>query len=473
MSVFRSYFTKDNTLIYNKYVNTGLNPVAQIFYGTLETTMSRYIFSFDTTELANRIGDFRIPNNGTIQHTLKLTNTLLYDKQLLGNNCASFNQQASSFDLVLFRVPQYWDEGTGYDFEYNNTVIDINAKIYETASNWFQCTGSTLWNEPGIYSGVSSSNYQPLTTIHFDLGDEDISVDLTSLINSFVQTGQTGFYGLGLAFTNNFETLITQKLNSVGFFGKDTNTYFEPFIETTWTENIKDDRNEFYYNKDNKLYLYTNIKKDPVNLDSIPSAVTISDYNGDIVQTITTGITQESLGVYSVTINIDSSTYNNLVLVNFSDTWQGLKLSGKTLNDVSMEFTIREENYFNIGNEVYEPEDYGFSFSGIKFGQKIPRGEIRKIIIGVRKMYEYDNVVIDGLSYRLYVKQGINQIDIIPYGEVARTANQNYFYLDTSWMIAQDYFLELKLDANGTSITKDAIEFSVLDKYSGSINFRI
>lgn len=474
MGIYRTYFSKDNTLIQNKYINTGLNPVIELFYGTLEKSICRYVFDFEVTEIANRIADFRIPDNGTVRHTLKMTNTLLYDKHLMGAKGAQdFRQHASSFDLVLTKAPQFWDEGTGYDYEYNNTLIDINAKLFETASNWFQATNLNDWAEPGMYSGTTSAHYNEVARQHFDLGDEDLSIDVTDLVAGLITSGRTGFYGLGLAFDAELEALRTDKLNSVGFYGKDTNSFYEPYIETTWNDTILDDRKEFYYGKDNKLYLYTNIRKNPTNLDQLPASVVIRDYNGDIAQTITSGITHESKGVYSVQINLSGDAYDDMTLVNFTDTWTNIHIDGKHISDVTNEFTIKEDNYFNVGTEVYEPEDFGFSFSGLRREEQIQQGEVRKVIIGVRKMYEYDNVVIDGLYYRLYIRQGRNQIDVITSAPVHRAFNQNYFYLETGWLIEQNYVLELTLHTNGIVIKKDDIAFSVINNYSGLINFNI
>jgi hypothetical protein len=472
MGVFRSYFTKDNVLIKNKYVNTGLNPVVELFYGTSEKLYDRYIFDFDITDIKNRINDYRIPDNGSIKHYLKMTNTLLYDKSLLGYQDSN-KDHASSFDLVLFRVPESWDEGVGYDYDYNNTILDINPKIYETSSNWFQRTDITNWSENGIYSGTTSDRYIPLNTIHFDLGNEDIELDITSTVQGLISSGTTNFYGLGLAFLETYENMNTDKLYSVGFFSKDTNTFFEPFIETVWYDTIKDDRKEFFYDIPNKLYLYTNIKKEPKNLDSLPSAVIIRDSDDNVINTLT-GITHESKGVYSIGLTLNSSDFNNNTLINFTDTWSGLTMNGVNLPDVQMEFTVREQNYYNIGNEVYEPDDYTFNFSGIKRGERIPQGEVRKILVIVKEMYNYnDTLIIDNLSYRIYIRQGRNQIDIIKSADIHRAFNQNYFYLDTSWMIPQEYSLEIILESNGTITKKDDIDFVIVDSYYGNINFTI
>jgi len=470
MSTFRTYFSKDNVIISNKYVNTGLNPVTELFYGTNQKIYSRYIFDFNIDAVKERILDKRI--NSNIKHILKLTNTLLYDKSSLGVKSSDSREHASSFDLVLFKVPQSWDEGTGYDVKYNNTVIDINGKVYETSSNWFQRTDITNWDEPGIYSGITSTKYQELKTIHFDLGNENIELDITDIINNLIIVGTTNFNGLGLAFKRDYELLITDSLYSVGFFSKNTNTFFEPFIETVWNENILDDRNDFQLGKNNKLYLYTNIRKEPTNLDILPQSVIIKNYNDETVS-ILTGITHEAKGVYSVSLNLSLSGYTEAILTNFTDKWTGLNIQGVNVGDVEMSFTIRENNYFNLGSEVSEPDNFTFNFSGLKRGEKISKGEVRKIIILVKPMFGFNELVINDLTYRIYINQGREQIDIITNSKVNRTSNQNYFYLDTSWLIPQDYHLELSLESNGTIIKKDDITFTVLDVYTGNINYRI
>lgn len=472
MSIYRTYFTKDNTILKNKYVNTGQNPVTEIYYGTSNKQISRYIFDFDITEIKNRKIDVRIPLSG-VTHTLKMTNTLAYDKSLLGSNFYNHEDHASSFELVLFKVPQFWDEGVGYDYQFDDTILDINGKVYATASNWYESTDIVNWLEPGIYSGSTSSKFQPLQTIHFDLGNEDIEIDLTSFIEGLIATGTTNFYGLGLAFTSDYETLATEDLYSVGFFGKDTNTFFEPFIETKWEDSIDDDRNEFFYDKPNKLYLYTNERKNPKNLDSLPTSVTINDYNGDQIMVITTGITHVSKGVYSVNIELNSADYDGIELVNFTDTWSGLIMNGRALPDAELVFTVIKNRFYNIGNDVYEPDEFSFTFNGIKRAEKIPQGEVRKVIVEVKEMFGYDPIIVDNIYYRLFVKQGRNQIDIITSSKINKAFQQNYFYLDTSWMIPQEYFLEMVVHSNGIITKKDDINFMIVDSVNSSINFQI
>ena len=51
MSINNSYFSKNNTIVSNSYVNTGRNPVMELFYGnggiSDPTGYSRFIFDLD------------------------------------------------------------------------------------------------------------------------------------------------------------------------------------------------------------------------------------------------------------------------------------------------------------------------------------------------------------------------------------------------------------------------------------------
>ena len=51
--VIRTYFDKNNTIVNNQTVNTGLNPVTELFYGgsTGMEKFSRFLFHFNEARL--------------------------------------------------------------------------------------------------------------------------------------------------------------------------------------------------------------------------------------------------------------------------------------------------------------------------------------------------------------------------------------------------------------------------------------
>ena len=51
MSIINSYFSRNNTIVYDSYVNTGRNPVMQLYYGdggiANPVGYSRFIFDLN------------------------------------------------------------------------------------------------------------------------------------------------------------------------------------------------------------------------------------------------------------------------------------------------------------------------------------------------------------------------------------------------------------------------------------------
>ena len=147
MSTHKSYFNKSNTLIYNSYTNTSRNPIVELFYGRVDNVAvplgySRYIFDIDLTSLYDKINDKTISTNcygyTGLTHTLRMTNTSFFDKDLLNDKTSEGRRRAISFDLILFRIPktsgstgspQIWDSGVGYDY-YDFGVTNLNDRSF-------------------------------------------------------------------------------------------------------------------------------------------------------------------------------------------------------------------------------------------------------------------------------------------------------------------------------------------------------
>jgi hypothetical protein len=76
-----------------------------------------------------------------------------------------------------------------------------------------------------------------------------------------------------------------------------------------------------------------------------------------------------------------------------------------------------------------------------------------------------ESSVIDGLQYRLYVKEGSTEVNVIEWNDVNRTYLKNYFILDTSWMIPNEYFIDIKLTSNQLVKTyTNTMKFSIVNQ---------
>jgi hypothetical protein len=246
MSINNSYFSRNNTLISNSFVNSGRNPVTELFYGNGSLSspigFTRFIFDLDLTLLKEKYQNGIISEgcNSDTTHTLRMTNTSYFDKELLNTSTSQGRLRATSFDLILFRIPyvnldenqpQIWDEGVGYDYYDQVTGIPSDKNYSDRPSNWSATTTITDWQQSGVYSNTNtgSFNYNQLeivATQHFEFGDENIEFDMTSEINSILDGSLINTTGWGIAYLPQVENLTGTTGNySVGFFTRHTQTF--------------------------------------------------------------------------------------------------------------------------------------------------------------------------------------------------------------------------------------------------------
>jgi len=152
----------------------------------------------------------------------------------------------------------------------------------------------------------------------------------------------------------------------------------------------------------------------------------------------------------------------------FNDQWSGVTYGSITRPTVSLEFVTRDSNdYYSVGSAESFPKDFGFSVSGIRRDEKIQPGDKRKVLVSARVPYTVNDQseLIDGLQYRLYIKQGQEDIDVIEYTDVDRTYLYNSFVIDTSWLIPNEYYVDFKLTSNEKVTTyKEQMKFQVISE---------
>ena len=490
MSDHRSYFSRNNTRLFNSEVNTGRNPVTELFFGSNfpaigTKNFSRFIFDLDLTGLEEKITDgyLNFDCNTNISHQLRMTNTSSFE-DLLNDTTSDGRRRATSFDLILFRIPksggstgttQSWDEGVGYDYV-QNTVddFDLTDKAYSLRpSNYFQRELINDWSTDGIYindnSGTTGKiNYSALTIVdtqHFEFGDEDISFDMTNEINNILTGGTTDSVGWGIAYVPQVENLTgLSESYSVGFFTRHTQTFYEPYLYSTWNDVIDDSRNNFTEGTSNDLYLYISRNGSPINLDSDPS-VSILDPNGDEVSGLT-GLTscRVSKGIYKITLPaITGGSLNCL----YTDRWTGLVLNGVNLNDIENEFELKSfSDSLQYNTSLPDTQDYGFTFYGIKYSEKILNTDQRKVSVIPKKAYTKSQIIDDiSVQYRIYVKEGQTEVQVTDWTELNRTPQEYFFILDMRDKIPNEYYIDLQLNQNNNIVTyKNEINFQVVNK---------
>jgi len=458
--VIRTYFDKNNTIVSNSTVNTGLNPVTELFYGGaigLEQ-YSRFLFHFDEARLKALYTGNTYTDLSKLKHTLRMTNTGSFDKDLL-NTMMGSKDRTSSFDLMLFKIQQPWDNGVGYDFE---VPISGNIAYSTLSSNWASPQTGISWSGgTGVYSGSPSGI--TVTTQHFDKGNENIEMDISDYVNG-VLTGDTN-HGLGIAFPRSFELLSTAQLRYVGFFTNNTQTFYEPFIETVYDNHITDDRNNFYLDKANKLYLYVNVGGSPTNLDSLPS-VNVFDESDTLFSAYTTSdVNHITKGVYSIDINVPTSPTNSCTM--YSDTWTGITINGVSRPNIDLSFVMVDSmDYYNIGDSGSLPKKVAVNVTGIQNKEKIKRGDIRKVLVSARIPYTVEQTQnISDIKYRIYVLEGTSELTVIDFQPIEISNNNYYFLLDTESLIPNIYHLDILVTSNLEVTTlKNTLAFEIINQ---------
>jgi hypothetical protein len=435
--------------------------VTEISYGTFNTLPSRFIFDINLESLQTRINDGFINPNRIVKHVLHMTNTIRYAPQYIGKKSYSTNiNRASSFELDLFNLSEEWDEGSGYIFEYDDAELPVFPYLEEQASNWFNRRTNIPWNTEGAYL---TGTTQIIGTQRFDMGNENLEIDVTNYINQRLtgSTGTTGSTGLGIKFADIYESLETEFREAVAFHARKTNTFYEPYIETIIDDEIRDDRNYFYLDKANDLYLYPNIGGIYKNV--VVDRVNIYDYEDNLIDVISgDSIINVSKGVYKITYFVDSTDYPDAVL--FRDEWV-TTIDGREKRFDGEFYLISSEKYYRFDNSnLINFDSYYFYFWGIKQGENLRAGSIRKVKLTIKELFpNQDNFLPLDIEYRIFTTIGEKyEIDIIPFTKVNRTNTGYEFNIDTFWLIPQDYKIQIRLKNGDYYENKQTLSFTVV-----------
>ena len=461
MSYLRYYFEKNNTIIKNSQANTAKNPTTEIFYGS---AFSKFLFKVDFTDLKNKVNSGELVVDSNTRHTLHLTNTIFGDEGQKGLNRTTGRDRTSSFDLIVFGLSQYWDEGLGYDYtDSSYDFVNGNRTFDERPSNWFYRTTLNQWPVAGVFhdSPTIISGYTG-NKIHMDNGNENIDFDITPYVNGII-SGDTN-HGLGLSFAVVYQYLTPDRDQSVAFFTKYTQTFFEPYVNSHFEDTIMDNRDNFVEKIEQNLYLYVTKGTNFYNLDSEPT-VDILDSNGSVITGLS-GLTTTLIrkGVYKVTFTITTPECDGKKF--FTDHWKGVILDGNTISGgVRQKFIPKPYTAgFTIGENQTELQRYAIQFFGIKQNEKIVSGEIRKVVVTFKSIDVPKTVLLDEVYYRIYIEEGTTQVIVHDWTLLDKT-NENSFQLDSSYLIPRQYFLQIKGKTHTEEIYyKESINFEIVSE---------
>ena len=238
----------------------------------------------------------------------------------------------TNFTLVIAPISSSWDEGNG---------PELSSKDYTGSANWNESKPGAAWDTAGgdYYS-------TPLYTASFVTGYENLEVDITPLVNQWLEGTKTN-YGVGVYLTSSQES-VSASYYTKRFYSR-TSQYISkrPIIEARYDDSIQDDSATFYLSSAlapaddniNAIYLYNYVGGQLTNLPDVSTnKILVSIYSGTSSPTgsklffpkgggaslgkLNTTGSYVSTGIYSASFAYASSSITTLFPVWHSGTTQ-------------------------------------------------------------------------------------------------------------------------------------------------------
>lgn len=206
--------SKDTTL-YQAYPtnNAGLDEILEIGK-VINTSVDFTSSTAYATGSARSLIYFDLPTTQTVPATANF---------FLNLKLANANNVKRNQKIIIYKVSQSWDEGSGFFYQ--------NVENANDGATWRQLGTATSWSlAGGDFLTTSTSASVTLSTYPL----QDIRLDVTSILQPIVsQSLQNTFYGLALQFPTTDEQDTTNKGN-IKIFSTQTHTIHQPTLEVAW-----------------------------------------------------------------------------------------------------------------------------------------------------------------------------------------------------------------------------------------------
>ena len=371
-----------------------------------------------------------------------------------------------------------------------NTTVDLSGvtdlSVLNSATGF--AGGSGTWATQGgdFYTDTSSSFEQ-----QFSLGTEDLSVDVTTLVEQWLTGGSLGNkdnHGFLIKLSSSYEASSSSNPNGAvfsyytkKFFARDSEFFFErPKLEARWDSTLKDQRGSFFYSsslapaKDNlnTIFLYNYVRGRLANIPSIGTdSIRVSIFSGSSDNTKPSGTPLQmsedathvaannllvatgshvSTGIYKCSFSFTGSS----TLETIYDVWFSGSNSISNASDATLQFhtgTIEPQTL--AASNINPNGKYVVSMPNLK--QAYSSHETERFRLYVRNKNWSPNIftktqatpqtlIIESASYQ--VTRVVDQKVVIPYG----TGSNDNNYSMLSYDISGNYFdLDLSMLESG------------------------
>tara|TARA_R100000664_G_scaffold24906_2_gene34803 strand:- start:21314 stop:22846 length:1533 start_codon:yes stop_codon:yes gene_type:complete len=467
--------------------NMGSADALEVFsiYGQISNSsgfskeLSRILVQFPitgTTSIKSDRTSGDIPASGNVSFYLNLYNAV------------TPNTVPKKFKLNLYAVDAGWDEGFGLDMEeYKNIGV----------ANWDQRATNADWS----YTGGSYINTASMTDggayAFFEDGTEDLSVDVTPYVESWIKGGAAGGFdnfGFLVAFTPTEES-ASRSYYDKKFFARSSEYFFKrPNIEARWNSSNTDDRGKFYLSSAlapasdniNTLYLYNYVRGQLQDIPGLGSDkyIYVSLFSGSLLNTVPTGAALElsaddagrvradyntvvtggiaSTGIYTASFAFTGSSG----LTDVFDVWFTGSMTTTNAEDAIIQFHTGNVSVKHLDASNINPTTrYVTKITNLK--PSYTQDEEPKLRVYTRKkdwspnIYTVANshIQTDNIEKSYYrVVRTVDNLEVIAYGtgsdqqtKLSYDVSGNYFNLDMS-LLESGYMYDLKFAyyLNGT-----------------------
>tara|TARA_Y100000389_G_scaffold105114_1_gene101988 strand:+ start:300 stop:1358 length:1059 start_codon:yes stop_codon:yes gene_type:complete len=210
--------SKDSTIYLQQPTqNTGLDEaleVSKVYYGNLKDT-ARTLIKFETTNLSSSIASGEV--------TMSSADLILKEYES--------SEIPIDYTIYAYPVSQSWDMGIGTRFD--EISSDGVSWLTRTSEKWLGTgystgtTGSFNGNGGTWYTGSAASQ-------SFSYETSDIEMDVLSSMNSWI-SGTLPNEGWIIKHDSSKEN-DTEDYGQLKFFGKETNTIYQPKIRIGWDD---------------------------------------------------------------------------------------------------------------------------------------------------------------------------------------------------------------------------------------------
>lgn len=349
-----------------------------------------------------------------------------------------------NYTLEVHEITDSWHEGHGLDMESYKDVGFANWTNRKEGLTWDTTIAS------GTGTNLKASKF-------FDLGNENLEVDLTSAIQTGWNNGQPETaYVIKFSTTDTDDSgTTTPNFYTKKFFARSSEFFFKrPIIEVRRQDAVEDNRGNFYKassglsaaDNQRKLYFYNSVNgvRKPLNIP-VDSNLIVRLYKDSTYATpfspdlvATAAPTSTGSGIYSATVTLPESTTETKVYDRWSisadDTAETSKLKEGSIKVLTRDFSTDSGNTEYVLDVTNMKPSY-LRTEKPKFRVYTRAKDWSPTIYTVASK-EIENLIIDKIYYKIV--RLVDDAVVIDYGNGTSALNKEHTLL--SYDASGSYF---------------------------------